>query len=168
MKNGKIVQVIGPVVDIQFKDYLPSINEAIETKVSLNGKEVRLVVEVASHIGDNKVRAIAMDMTDGLKRNTPAIATGAPITVPVGEAVLGRIINVLGEAIDGGEAITSEDKWSIHRSAPTFEDQSTKTEMFETGIKVVDLLAPYAKGGKVGLFGGAGVGKTVIIMQHYE
>jgi F-type H+-transporting ATPase subunit beta len=165
MKSGKIIQIIGPVVDVQFQDYLPNINEAIETTIKTNDGEQKLTLEVASHIGDNRVRTIAMDMTEGLQRNTQAISTGAPITIPVGEAVLGRIINVLGKAIDDGEEIKSDENWSIHRKAPTFEEQSTKTEMFETGIKVIDLLAPYSKGGKVGLFGGAGVGKTVIIME---
>ena len=165
MKTGKIVQVIGPVVDVQFEEYLPKINEALETKITYGDKTLKLVLEVASHIGDCRVRTIAMDMTEGLQRGTEVVATENAISIPVGEAVLGRIINVIGDAIDGGEEIKSEEKWSIHRKAPTFEEQSTKTEMFETGIKVVDLLAPYSKGGKVGLFGGAGVGKTVVIME---
>jgi F-type H+-transporting ATPase subunit beta len=160
--EGKIIQIMGPVVDVEFDGYLPAINEAIDVP----GTKERLVLEVAAHIGDSRVRTIAMDMTEGLQRGAKVIATGAPIMVPVGEEVLGRIFNVIGEPVDEGEAI-SEDcpTWSIHRDAPVFEEQSTSTEMFETGIKVVDLLAPYAKGGKVGLFGGAGVGKTVIIME---
>ena len=163
--KGKIIQVMGPVVDVEFDGYLPEINEAIDVSGIASGKD-RLVLEVAAHIGDGRVRAIAMDMTDGLTRGQECIATGGPIKVPVGEAVLGRIFNVIGDPIDDGAAIPADvERWSIHRDAPAFEEQSTKTEMFETGIKVVDLLAPYSKGGKVGLFGGAGVGKTVIIME---
>ena len=163
--KGKIVQVMGPVVDVEFDGYLPEINEAIEVTLADANKD-RLVLEVAAHIGDSRVRTIAMDMTEGLIRGQECIAQGGPITVPVGEAVLGRIFNVIGDPVDEGEAISAETpRWSIHRAAPSFEEQSTKTEMFETGIKVVDLLAPYSKGGKVGLFGGAGVGKTVIIME---
>ncbi len=162
---GKIIQVMGPVVDVDFDSYLPAINEALDIDFSVDGRSHKLVLEVAAHIGDNRVRAIAMDMTEGLTRGERVIARGNPITVPVGEQVLGRIFNVIGEVVDGGEELKSPEKWSIHRTAPSFEDQSTKTEMFETGIKVVDLLAPYSKGGKVGLFGGAGVGKTVVIME---
>jgi len=162
---GKIIQVMGPVVDVEFSDYLPEINEALETTISVDGEDKRLVLEVAIQLGDNRVRTIAMDMSEGLVRGQEVKATGAPIKVPVGEEVLGRIFNVIGEAIDGGEQVEAKETWSIHRTPPALEDQSTKTEVFETGIKVVDLLAPYAKGGKVGLFGGAGVGKTVIIME---
>ena len=163
--KGKIIQVMGPVVDVEFNGYLPEINEAIEVTLADANKD-RLVLEVAAHIGDSRVRTIAMDMTEGLIRGQECTAQGGPIKVPVGEAVLGRIFNVIGDPIDEGDAISADaPRWSIHRSAPTFEEQSTKTEMFETGIKVVDLLAPYSKGGKVGLFGGAGVGKTVIIME---
>ncbi|RXJ54637.1 F0F1 ATP synthase subunit beta [Candidatus Marinarcus aquaticus] len=163
--KGKIIQVMGPVVDVEFDGYLPEINEAIEVTLA-DANADRLVLEVAAHIGDSRVRTIAMDMTEGLQRGQECTAQGGPIQVPVGEAVLGRIFNVIGDPVDEGEAIPAEtERWSIHRSAPTFEEQSTKTEMFETGIKVVDLLAPYSKGGKVGLFGGAGVGKTVIIME---
>ncbi|WP_368029813.1 F0F1 ATP synthase subunit beta [Arcobacter sp. s6] len=163
--KGKILQVMGPVVDVEFDGYLPEINEAINV-VLADANADRLVLEVAAHIGDSRVRTIAMDMTEGLTRGQECIATGGPIKVPVGEAVLGRIFNVIGEPVDEGDAIPADvERWSIHRSAPSFEEQSTKTEMFETGIKVVDLLAPYSKGGKVGLFGGAGVGKTVIIME---
>jgi len=163
--TGKIVQVIGPVVDVDFEDYLPSINEALEVNYELDGKKLRLVLEVASHIGDNRVRTIAMDMSEGLVRGMEVKATGDAIKVPVGEEVLGRIFNVVGETIDEAGELEAKNYWGIHRDPPSFENQSTKTEIFETGIKVVDLLAPYAKGGKVGLFGGAGVGKTVIIME---
>ncbi|MBR6953372.1 MAG: F0F1 ATP synthase subunit beta, partial [Campylobacter sp.] len=152
-------------VDVDFKDYLPQINEALEVKFDVEGDARRLVLEVAGHLGDNRVRTIAMDMSDGLTRGLEVVALGAPISVPVGEKVLGRIFNVTGDLIDEGEEENFETRWSIHRDPPSFENQSTKSEIFETGIKVVDLLAPYAKGGKVGLFGGAGVGKTVIIME---
>ena len=163
--KGNITQIIGPVVDVDFVDYLPSINEAIEVKYEVEGKSKRLILEVAAHLGDKRVRTIAMDTTDGLKRNLEVNALKGPISVPVGEKVLGRIFNVVGDLIDDGKEEKFDEKWSIHRAPPAFEDQSTKSEIFETGIKVVDLLAPYAKGGKVGLFGGAGVGKTVIIME---
>lgn len=163
--KGVVSQITGPVVDVDFVDYLPKINEAIIVNYDVDGKKVKLVLEVAAHLGDNRVRTIAMDMSDGLKRGVEAVATGNSISVPVGEKVLGRIFNVTGDLIDEGEDINFEKRWDIHRDAPSFENQSTKSEIFETGIKVVDLLAPYSKGGKVGLFGGAGVGKTVIIME---
>ncbi len=163
--KGYITQIMGPVVDVDFKDYLPKINEAIEVNYEFEGKNTKLILEVAAHLGDGRVRTIAMDMTDGLVRGKEVKALGNPICVPVGEKVLGRIFNVVGDLIDEGQEENFETKWAIHREPPKFEDQSTKSEVFETGIKVVDLLAPYAKGGKVGLFGGAGVGKTVIIME---
>lgn len=163
--QGLISQVMGPVVDVDFKEYLPKINEALIVHFEAEGKKQKLVLEVAAHLGDNRVRTIAMDMTDGLTRGLAVEATGNSITVPVGEKVLGRIFNVVGDLIDEGEELKVDKRWSIHREPPKFEEQSTQSEIFETGIKVVDLLAPYAKGGKVGLFGGAGVGKTVIIME---
>ena len=165
VKIGRISQIMGPVVDVDFTDYLPSLNEAIEARYEMEGQKLKLILEVAAHLGDKRVRTIAMDMTDGLVRGLEVKALGAPISVPVGEKVLGRIFNVVGDLIDEGEEVDFPKRWSIHRDPPSFEDQSTKSEIFETGIKVVDLLAPYAKGGKVGLFGGAGVGKTVIIME---
>ncbi len=163
MTNGIITQIIGAVVDIRFETgNLPDINEAINIPKDDGSK---LVVEVAQHLGDDMVRCIAMGPTDGLKRGEKAEATGSSITVPVGEKTLGRIFNVLGEAIDTGEQPETEERWPIHRKAPAFSEQSTSTEILETGIKVVDLLCPYQKGGKVGLFGGAGVGKTVLIQE---
>ena len=160
---GKIVQVIGPVVDIKFEEgELPKLNDAIE----IDNHGARLVVEVAQHMGDNVVKCIAMDSTDGLKRGQEAKNTGAPITIPVGKVTLGRMVNVLGEPIDGIEMDTADaPKASIHQPAPTFADQKTEPEIFETGIKVIDLICPYTKGGKIGLFGGAGVGKTVLIQE---
>ncbi|WP_198514112.1 F0F1 ATP synthase subunit beta [Helicobacter pylori] len=163
--EGKIIQVLGPVVDVEFESYLPAIFEALDINFEVNGVKKSLVLEVAAHLGGNRVRAIAMDMTEGLVRNQAVKARGKMIEVPVGEEVLGRIFNVVGESIDNLESLKPSLTWPIHRKAPSFEQQSTKTEMFETGIKVIDLLAPYSKGGKVGLFGGAGVGKTVIIME---
>ncbi|GAA8751782.1 F0F1 ATP synthase subunit beta [Helicobacter pylori] len=163
--EGRIIQVLGPVVDVEFESYLPAIFEALDINFEVNGTQKSLVLEVAAHLGGNRVRAIAMDMTEGLVRNQAVKARGKMIEVPVGEEVLGRIFNVVGESIDNLEPLKPSLTWPIHRKAPSFEQQSTKTEMFETGIKVIDLLAPYSKGGKVGLFGGAGVGKTVIIME---
>ncbi|RLA77422.1 MAG: F0F1 ATP synthase subunit beta [Epsilonproteobacteria bacterium] len=163
--TGKVVQVLGPVIDVDFSDYLPEINEASETIFTVDGKEHRLILEVGAQLGDNRVRTIAMDMSEGVVRGQKVTATGSSIKVPVGSEVLGRIFNVIGETIDGDGPCDAKEYWSIHRDPPPFDVQSTKTEVFETGIKVVDLLAPYSKGGKVGLFGGAGVGKTVIIME---
>jgi F-type H+-transporting ATPase subunit beta len=161
MKKGKITQVIGAVVDVKFDGELPEILTALECN---NGGN-RLVLEVAQHLGESSVRTIAMDATEGLKRGDEVTDTGSPIKVPVGPETLGRIINVIGEPIDEKGEVKTKESWPIHRPAPEFTDQSTETEILVTGIKVVDLLAPYAKGGKVGLFGGAGVGKTVIIME---
>ena len=158
---GKISQVIGAVVDVQFDGELPAILNALE--VSNNGQ--RLVLEVAQHLGESAVRTIAMDSTEGLVRGAEAVDTGAPITVPVGPETLGRILNVIGEPVDEGKPVKSKKYYPIHRAAPDYVDQSTEAEILVTGIKVVDLLAPYAKGGKIGLFGGAGVGKTVLIME---
>ena len=160
---GKITQIISAVLDIKFQEgNLPEINEAINVPLKDGDK---LVVEVAQHLGDDTVRCIALGPTDGLVRGMDAIATGAPISVPVGENTLGRLFNVLGDPIDEIEAPKTEEKWPIHRPAPSFEEQATSQEMLETGIKVVDLLCPYQKGGKIGLFGGAGVGKTVLIQE---
>jgi len=167
--KGLIVQVTGPVVDVEFKDgNLPKINDALKVEIKEqdnNGVGINLTLEVALHLGDNVVRTIAMDATEGLVRGMEVINTNAPITVPVGNVTLGRIFNVLGETIDGKGEANSEIKLPIHRSAPKLKDLSTKVENLETGIKVVDLLAPYIKGGKIGLFGGAGVGKTVLIQE---
>ena len=159
--KGKVTQVIGAVVDVQFGDHLPAILNALET--DNNGK--RLVLEVAQHLGENTVRTIAMDATEGLVRGQEVSDTDTPISVPVGDATLGRIINVIGEPVDEKGPVKADETRAIHQSAPSFEDQSTESVVLETGIKVVDLLAPYAKGGKIGLFGGAGVGKTVLIME---
>jgi len=166
-KNGKISQVLGPVVDVEFPaGGLPDIRSALKlTNPSINDQPENLVLEVAQHLGEKTIRAIAMDSTDGLQRGITVRDTKEPISVPVGKGVLGRILNVTGEPIDGLGPVKCEKRYPIHRPPPSFTDQSTKTEILETGIKVVDLLEPYVKGGKVGLFGGAGVGKTVIIME---
>jgi len=159
---GKIVAIRGVVIDAVFEGELPEIYNALEVSMP---NDTKLVAEVQQHLGDNQVRSIAMDATDGLARGLEVVDTGAPISVPVGEATLGRIFNVLGEPIDEGEPVHAEQRWEIHRKAPAFEDLSPTAEIFETGIKVIDLLAPYVKGGKIGLFGGAGVGKTVLIQE---
>ena len=159
---GKVVQVIGPVLDIRFDDgHLPDLLNAIE--IESQGRTI--IAEVAQHVGDNVVRCISMNATDGMVRGLDARDTGGPITVPVGEKCLGRIFNLLGQAVDDQPDPTDVERWPIHRAAPSYEEQETSTEILETGIKVVDLIAPYAKGGKIGLFGGAGVGKTVLIME---
>ena len=161
--TGRVVQILGGVVDVEFPaEQLPEIYEAVKV---LRDDEQPLVLEVQKHLGNNWVRCVAMGATDGLKRGMAVEATGAPISVPVGEGVLGRIFNVLGETVDGGESVKASQYYPIHRPAPAFEEQSTTVEVFETGLKVVDLIAPFTKGGKTGIFGGAGVGKTVIIME---
>ena len=167
MAKGKVVQVIGPVVDIEFPaGELPEILTAIKITGKTADHEIKLTVEVMQHLGDSITRCIAMSSTDGVMRGMDAEDTGAPITVPVGEATLGRVFNVLGEPVDHNPApIGNKESWPIHRAAPKFDDQETSTQILETGIKVVDLIAPYSRGGKVGLFGGAGVGKTVLIME---
>lgn len=168
MKKGRVVSVMGPVVDLEFeRGNLPEILNAvkIDQKATNSGVDINLTLEVAVHLGDNMVRAIAMSTTDGLVRGMEALDTGAPITIPVGAPTLGRVFNVLGEPIDEAGDVTSEVNLPIHRSAPAFDELSTQAEILETGIKVIDLLAPYTKGGKIGLFGGAGVGKTVTIQE---
>src|SRR3989344_506538 len=160
--KGSIIQIIGPVIDVEFsEDNLPEIYHALITKTS----DREVVLEVAKHLGSNRVRAIALSSTDGLVRGAEVEHTGGPITVPVGKEVLGRLFNVLGQPIDRPDDNNFQKRWSIHRQAPPFTEQATKTEVFETGIKVIDLLAPFIRGGKVGLFGGAGVGKTVLLQE---
>jgi F-type H+/Na+-transporting ATPase subunit beta len=162
---GKIVQVIGPVVDVEFPDgKLPKILNALKvTNPGISRAADNLTLEVASHMGEGVVRTVAMDTTDGLVRGTAVRDTGGPIAMPVGPECLGRILNVVGDPVDDGPPVRTKSRMPIHRAAPAFVEQSTKVEIFETGIKVIDLLAPYRKGGKIGLFGGAGVGKTVLI-----
>ena len=163
MVEGKVIQVIGPTVDVEFPEgYLPAIHNALRIK---RKESSDLVLEVQMHLGENKVRTVSMDSTDGLVRNTKVIDTTEPIMVPVGEEVLGRMINVIGEPIDGAGPVKAKEKYPIHRQAPLFENLSTDEEILETGIKVIDLIEPYSKGGKIGLFGGAGVGKTVLIQE---
>jgi len=167
-KEGRVVQVIGPVIDVEFPDgRLPEIYNALEItgKNPSSGEDIKIICEVQQMLGDNRVRTVAMSSTDGLTRGVKGTDTGSPITVPVGKGTLGRILNVLGEVVDEGGPLTTTERWPIHRPCPTLTELQTDTVVFETGIKVVDLLAPYIKGGKVGLFGGAGVGKTVIIME---
>ena len=163
MNKGEVVQVIGAVIDVQFPDEIPAIYNALKVRIGEAGNEV--ICEVQQHLGDDKVRAVAMDSTDGLARGIEVIDTGAPITVPVGEATLGRLFNVIGNTIDKGPSLADMEHWPIHRPAPAFDELDPTDELFETGIKVIDLLAPYVKGGKIGLFGGAGVGKTVIVQE---
>ena len=167
MNTGRIVQVIGPVVDVEFEEgKLPSIMDALTiTNPAIDDEEDNLVIEVAQHLGDNLVRCIAMEITDGLVRGMPVKDTGAPITVPVGEAGLGRILNVIGKPVDGMGPVSSEKTMPIHREAPSFMDQDTSVHVLETGVKVIDLLVPFPRGGKMGLFGGAGCGKTVVMME---
>ena len=162
MSKGIIHQIIGPVIDIKFEpEYLPDLLNAI----NIEFEDRTIVAEVAQHIGDDIVRCVALSSTDGLRRGMQASDTGGPISVPVGPEVLGRLFNVIGETIDGKEPVVTETRSSIHKPAPSFEEQDTSAQIFETGIKVIDLIAPYTKGGKVGLFGGAGVGKTVLIQE---
>jgi ATP synthase F1 beta subunit len=166
VRTGRVLQVIGPVVDVEFEDHLPETNIALTvTNPGIDEREDNLVLEVAMHLGERTVRTIAMDSTDGLVRGMPVRDTGAAISMPVGKGTLGRIMNVVGDPVDEQGPIEHTERWPIHRKAPAFVDQSTKVEAFVTGIKVVDLLAPYRRGGKIGLFGGAGVGKTVLLME---
>ncbi|MGH7498324.1 MAG: F0F1 ATP synthase subunit beta, partial [Gemmatimonadales bacterium] len=164
---GRIVQVIGPVLDVEFEpEHLPEIYNALVIEDTEGEIPVHVTVEVQQHIGQNQVRAVAMSTTDGVRRGMQATDTGSPITAPVGNAPLGRILNVLGEPVDGGPPLPAgTERWPIHRETPKFTDLEPKTELFETGIKVIDLIAPFVKGGKIGLFGGAGVGKTVVIQE---
>jgi F-type H+/Na+-transporting ATPase subunit beta len=163
---GKVVEIKGVVIDVAFTDTLPEINTALKIAVPVeDGPDGVLIAEVQQHLGDDRVRAVAMDSTDGIPRGVEVIDTGAPITVPVGKATLGRIFNVLGEPIDTDAPVEADERWPIHRDPPSFEDLQPTTEVFETGLKVVDLIAPFIKGGKVGLFGGAGLGKTVLIQE---
>ena len=166
ISHGKVLQVIGPVVDVSFEGELPEIYTALRvSNPSISDKAGNLVLEVAQHIGEHVVRTIAMDSTDGLVRGMAVENTGRGISVPVGKEVLGRIMNVIGEPVDEQGVVEAKERWEIHRPVPSFEEQAVSVENFETGIKVVDLLAPYQKGGKIGLFGGAGVGKTVFLME---
>jgi len=167
MRKGKVIQIIGPVLDIEFEGELPPIYNAVSIKYEdkETGVNLDLIAEIEQHLGENRVRCVSMQPTDGLIRGVEAIDTGSPISVPVGDATLGRILNVIGEPVDEAGEVKAKEHWPIHRAAPKFEDQNTETVMLETGIKVIDLLEPYSKGGKTGLFGGAGVGKTVLIME---
>ena len=166
MEIGKIIQVMGPVVDVEFESgHLPTIYSALEINYEADGEPTRLICEVQQHLGENTVRSLSMGATEGLSRGLAVKDLAAPITVPVGRGVLGRILNVTGDPVDEAGDVTHEDRWPIHREPPSFEEQETTTEMLVTGIKVLDLLCPFSKGGKIGLFGGAGVGKTVVIME---
>lgn len=166
MNTGKIVQVIGPVVDIEFSDgQVPAIYNALTIDYTVSGKATQLTVEVQQHLGEGWVRTVAMSSTEGLTRGVTVVDTGAPISVPVGEGVLGRVFNVLGQPIDERGPVSFDKKYPIHRDAPSLTDQDTKPSILETGIKVIDLICPFTKGGKVGAFGGAGVGKTVVILE---
>ena len=163
---GKVVQIIGPVIDVEFDGHLPAIYNALHVKSSESGVDIDIIAEVAQHLGENRVRAVAMKPTDGMQRGVAAVDLGQPISVPVGPEALGRVLNVLGEPVDfPDQPVETKERWPIHRPAPKLEDQSPEQQMFETGIKVIDLLEPYVRGGKIGLFGGAGVGKTVLIME---
>jgi len=163
---GKVVQIIGPVIDVEFPDRLPAIYNALQVKSNAGGVAIDVIAEVAQHLGENRVRAVGMKPTDGMQRGMEAVDLGQPISMPVGPEALGRVLNVLGEPVDFPDRpVQTKERWPIHRPAPKLNDQSTELQMFETGIKVIDLLEPYLRGGKIGLFGGAGVGKTVIIME---
>jgi len=163
---GKVVQIIGPVIDVEFQGHLPAIYNALHVKTNASGVDIDIIAEVAQHLGEGRVRAVAMKPTDGMQRGVAALDLGEPITVPVGPETLGRVLNVLGEPVDfPDQPVVTKERWPIHRPAPKLVDQSTERQMFETGIKVIDLLEPYVRGGKIGLFGGAGVGKTVLIME---
>ena len=165
MNTGKVVQVVGPVVDVEFPDSLPAIYSALKVDYTVLNEPVSLTLEVQQHLGDRWVRAISMAGTEGLKRGLPVTDTGKPISMPVGDAVMGRVFDVTGNAIDERGPVLAEKYYPIHRAAPTLEEQSTSPEVLTTGIKVIDLICPFLKGGKVGAFGGAGVGKTVVIME---
>src|SRR5712691_10089995 len=164
LKDGRVVAIAGPVIDVEFPpDAIPEINTALIMTVNVDGTDVEITSEVAQQIGDSRVRCVCLKPTDGLTRGTPVRNTGRGITVPVGNGVLGHVFNVIGEPLDTHHVEGIEERWEIHRDAPAFEDLEPKAQMFETGVKVIDLLEPYVQGGKIGLFGGAGVGKTVII-----
>src|SRR3954454_9713872 len=164
--TGQIIEIKGVVIDAVFPDRLPEILHAVEIRINRpDGTTATLIAEVQQHLGDDRVRAVAMDSTDGLARGADVVDTGGPISVPVGDGTLGRLWNVIGDPIDEKEAPPDMERWPIHRDPPDFQDLSPKVEIFETGIKVVDLIAPYVRGGKIGLFGGAGVGKTVLIQE---
>src|SRR6202040_2102817 len=167
MNTGNIVQIIGPVVDVEFGNVteLPKIYNALEIEYEVNGNPTKLTLEVQQHLGENWVRSVAMSSTEGLKRGMKVNDTGAPISVPVGEGVLGRLFNITGDVVDGKGPVKFTKRYPIHRPAPTLTEQDTKVQILETGIKVIDLICPFSKGGKVGAFGGAGVGKTVVIME---
>src|SRR5574341_2275087 len=165
MNKGKIVQIVGPVVDVEFTEILPGIYHALTVEYTVQGQPIRLTLEVQQHLGDNWVRAISMSGTEGLKRGYEVLDTGAPISVPVGEGVMGRVFDVCGQPVDERGPVTAEKYYSIHRPAPQLVDQSTSPQVLPTGIKVIDLICSFLKGGKVGAFGGAGVGKTVVIME---
>jgi len=165
MNKGKIVQVIGPVVDVEFPEPLPAIYNALTIDYKVLGQPTKLTLEVEQHLGDNWVRAVAMSTTEGLKRGLEVIDTGNPISMPVGDGVMGRVFDVTGEVVDERGPVKTEKRYPIHRPAPALVDQSTSPQVLTTGIKVIDLICPFLKGGKVGAFGGAGVGKTVVIME---
>src|SRR5215468_7018852 len=165
MNKGKIVQVIGPVVDVEFPEPLPAIYNALTIDYTVQGQPAKLTLEVEQHLGDNWIRSVAMSSTEGLKRGFQVVDTGAPISMPVGDGVMGRVFNVTGEVVDERGPVVAEKYYPIHRQPPALVEQSTSAQVLPTGIKVIDLICPFLKGGKVGAFGGAGVGKTVVIME---